>query len=74
MRLLGPAGFWDIPNHRSMHKKATPTSGGIAIGVSYWIAICLAPFEDSLGERMLSLFFMAVANCEFCLSGDRSGG
>jgi len=45
VRLLGSAGFWDIPNHRSMHKKAIPTSGGIAIGVSCWIAICFIQFE-----------------------------
>lgn len=45
VKLLGCVGFWDIPNHRSMHKKATPTSGGITIGISYWIAICLSQFE-----------------------------
>ena len=45
VKFFGRFGFLDFPNHRSMHRKPTPTSGGLAIGISFWITCCLWPMN-----------------------------
>ena len=60
---LNKLGFVDSPNSRSLHFDPTPTSGGIAIGLSLWIS---AWYSVGLDEE---LFAWLLASTAFSVLG-----
>ncbi|MBL7714588.1 MAG: glycosyltransferase family 4 protein [Bdellovibrionales bacterium] len=74
IRVSGRIGLIDRPNHRSMHEKPTPRAGGIAIVVTWTVAILIAvPARGALLSFYYPLLVSGLIIAILGLLDDRYG-
>lgn len=74
IRFSGRIGLIDHPNHRSMHEKPTPRGGGIAIVLTWTVALLVAvPARGALQVFYFPLLFSGLTIAALGLLDDRYG-